>query len=243
MSETSDRDKLSELKAELSIVSQSPFIPDLDRVRSVYTAYQKNTVELLTHIQVPHSDFIIALQTRVPGENPQIYYDFHAELLRLMINYSATIGSLIDHSRRTMDGLKVTDPEVHREYSRRVAEVTESGIAAFVKDLRNYMFHYDLPSTANQTSFSQNGGGFSFDNRLNTEKLLLWEKWSVGSKVFMQGKESISLSQTITGYDELIANLYRWLFDEVPETLFKNATRKINLEMAILSLERRIVAQ
>jgi hypothetical protein len=242
VSETSDRDKLSELKAELSIVSQSPFIPDLDRVGLVYRAYQKNTVEFLTHIQVPHSDFIIALQTRAPGENPHIYFDFHAELLRLMLNYSAAIGTLIDHTRRTMDGLKVTDPEVYREYSSRKTEVAASGVAVFIKNLRNYMIHYSLPSIANQTSFSQNDGGF-FDNLLDTKTLLEWDRWGEASKVFMQDKEWISLSKTIIDYNGLIDSLYRWLFDDVPQTLYKNATRKIDLEMAILSLERRIAGQ
>lgn len=240
MDKQPDAAKLVHLRNELRKADQAPFVPDLDRVGWIYQAYTKNANELLSHIRVPHPDFQTAVETRVPGKNPQIYTEYYAELIRLLMNYSALVKALVEHSRIVERKLKVTNPVSHKEYRRRLDKILGQGITHFVQKLRDLVLHADLPTTTSEMSFSQGEPGIQFDIALDCAGLLTWSGWKHRAKAFIQEREFISLTNSIMEYDALIRPYYDWVFKEIHTVCFANATRRANLEIAIQSLERRI---
>jgi hypothetical protein len=239
MREATDDVRLAYLRKELAEVNKAPLVPDLDRSGWVYKAYQRNAADLLRYIQIPHPNFHIALQTRVPSDNPEIYNHYHAELLRLLLNYVASVMALVEHTRHMERKLQVANPETHRSYRRRLDKVIEEGVTHFVQDLRDFVLHVDLPTTSGRTSFTQ-GEGVKFDILLDAVGLLRWRRWSPKAKEYLKQTDTISLANAVIEYDRLVAAFYHWMFGELPTVLFDNARRKLDLEMAVQALESRL---
>jgi len=238
--EGAGRLRLTQLREEFRKKSQAPFVPDLDRVGWIFQAYVGNAQELMRHIRNPHPDFFLALETRAPGDQPEIYRQFTAELYRLLLNYVASTSTLIDYIRVLEGKLKDANPEVHRQILQGRKPISESDIAHFVKTMRNLMIHRDLPATRGTTSWNQHDNQIRFDTTLPISVLLERDGWYRGSKEFMNGKDQISLADTILQYDSMVQDLYGWIFRALEQVTTENAIKKINLEMEIGSLKRKL---
>ena len=184
MVDQADFTDLDALRAEFEILSNAPYIPDLDRIGWVFRAYTANANALIQHIRYPHEDPNLVNQMRMPGENPQLYIEYQSELLRQMRNYCATAAVLIEHSRQMMGKLAATNPEVVANYERHKAKVVELPVAHFIKDLRNYMIHYSLPSTGSSVSYTAEDNQVTLDIFLSSSELLKWSKWTQQSKAY-----------------------------------------------------------
>jgi hypothetical protein len=239
VNESADYVRLKQLREELKQASKAPFVPDIDRVGWTFQAYLANAQHLLKHIEQPHSDFTIAIETRVPGNRPEIYRRYQAELYRLLLNYSASTSSLVDHTRILEQKLEKSNPGAHLDLVSRRRVVSDTGVAHFVKNLRNFVLHCDLPSTAGGTSFRKGDDRYRFDTLLTTSQLLDWGGWDKESKKFLIDKDQVSLSMTVIDYDTLVQVLYQWMFQAIHQVTFENAHRKVNLDIALTSLERK----
>jgi hypothetical protein len=106
--------------------------------------------------------------------------------------------------------------------------VSDTGVAHFIKNLRNFVLHRDLPSIAGQISFSQGDDGIKSDTLLDPERLLHWRKCDSESKQFISEHNPISLSRTIiedfVRLLEFYANFKSYSLDNVCLILMQKST-------------------
>jgi hypothetical protein len=139
--------------------------------------------------------------------------------------------------------VKESNSTEYQELLQHRKQFSDTGVAHFVKNLRNFILHRDLPAISGQMSFAKGDDALRFDTLLPTHSLLLWKGWDKESKAFLAQHESISLSKTITEYGRLAAAFYNWVFKEILTVCFRNADRKVSLDLAVAALERNLKGQ
>ncbi|MFC7527547.1 hypothetical protein [Actinoplanes sp. GCM10030250] len=162
--------------------------------------------------------------------------EFFFQLAKETHNLGASVGSLIDHTRRLVESYPAG--KFRTEYETRKDLVAKSDCAAFVKNFRNYMLHYDVPPFAFQFSVRNTPQGQIEEARvqLDSAKLLAWSSWTTAAKNYIEGSGSrVDLAKTFTDYSQLIRDLYTWLMSQF-ETLHGTEIQDAN---ALISEARR----
>ncbi len=240
MSVESDKQRLVELQAMLAKAEKAPLLADLDRVGWVYQAYASNASLLYRQITDPHPDFEVAIETRVPGFKPEIYRKYYAEMIRLILNYSASAASLVDHMRILSDKMEGANPDVYEELIERRTRLADTSVNDFVKRLRNFVLHYGLPIITGQISHTQGDDRIEFDTLPDPDQLRIWGGWKGKSREYMEQNNPISLSKTIADYDDLVRPFYDWVFEELKRVCYENAKRVSDLSIGINNIEARL---
>jgi hypothetical protein len=143
---------------------------------------------------------------------------FLKEFLRLLHNYLASVNALKNHSYAIGDRY---DQELKESYSSELSNRGLDKIGSFLKELRDFTQHKDLPPVSAMTEFSQEDG---LDRSLTVDKEELLERddWNQLSRDYMEGyDEMIDLSETIEEYHDGIMELFEWfkqrIIDHFPE--------------------------
>jgi hypothetical protein len=139
---------------------------------------------------------------------------------RLLFNYLASTGALVDHSRRLMamyEGTPLFD-----DYTTRRANLSESLEAQFMKGLRNFAIHRSLPPMQHRLQFVAEPPSMTSELGLSTSALLLgkWERSEVREfiEATMDIPGQVDLRPLVTRHGEMIRELYNWLFPEFEKT-------------------------
>ncbi len=209
MSVQSDKQRLAELQLLLAKAEKAPLVADLDRVGWVYQAYATNASLLYRHITNPHQDFDVAIETRVPGFKPEIYRRYYAEMIRLIMNYSASAASLVYHMRILSDKMKGANPEVYEELIERRNWLADTSVNDFIKRLRNLCFITVFQPSPARCPIRRATDRIDFDTLLDPDQLAIWDGWKGKSKEYMEQNNPISLSKTIAEYDDLVRPFLR----------------------------------
>ena len=147
------------------------------------------------------------------------------EIGRCIHNYSAAWLSLVDHTRRVHEKLKghtLADiRDFGNEYEVRLAEYLKDTFEnVFVKDLRNYVQHREVPVPTLQFKMrrienlaSESGnplfeGGYSFE--FNSKDLEGF-KWSSRSKEYLNGNKSVPIVKIIDKHFSIMKDFYLWI--------------------------------
>ncbi|MEW1587199.1 hypothetical protein AB0283_17390 [Micromonospora vinacea] len=176
--------------------------------------FEENLADLLTLLDwaLKEENAIELMQNvRPTGVREKFFF----RLVRYNHNFVASVGSLVDHTRRFMQDYEGS--QFLAEYTNLKDGLIAEGCANFLKDLRNYMLHKGVPPFVITTRIRNTPLGQLTRSRVlfNVAELLDWDKWSSGSKRFIRAAETeIDLRDTVSAYADLVRKLYRWLFEQ-----------------------------
>jgi len=139
---------------------------------------------------------------------------FLREFLRLLHNYLASVYSLIEHTR--MFCKELNNVELNSEYIVKLKELQNHVCVRFVRDLRTYSQHIQLPIISAKLSFTS-GSELKQQILLSSEELLKWNKWHKDSKKYIESLKEIDLKAVLSEFQTLIKCFYEWLYQKVTE--------------------------
>lgn len=212
-----ERDRrIGELNQQIALHRAVRSRSDWDSLRRVRQAYVTNSQHLSNVLANPDSDSTILtalISEDQEGGFRQMYYD---ELFRSLHNYLAMITTSTDHARNLMKRYELTDFYV--QYKDRVALLANLPLASFLKGLRNYLTHHDVPPLVMAFRVHRPESGPVFQVTLDSEKLLEWKGWKERAKLFLRSNNEIVLLDCVTEYTEQVSYLYDWISSQY-ETL------------------------
>ena len=107
-------------------------------------------------------------------DDPFSHADLLGEAERLLHNVLTAMSTRVDQQRRFMTAYFGDDPVLMQEYRNRVAsDFTASAEAAFLKGLRNYIAHRQLPVAQSQEAYTAQSVQITFI--LTAAPLLEWD--------------------------------------------------------------------
>lgn len=136
--------------------------------------------------------------------------------MRALLNYVASAGGLIDHSRRIMRGRSGPIVDAFEE---RKAELLTHPEVPFLKDLRNFVLHHALPFIGNEIHLQPRSGVIATSEiKLSTTDLLGGDRWTRESKAFIESAgDVVPLRPLIQRHSELMRELNLWLYEQLAD--------------------------
>lgn len=136
------------------------------------------------------------------------------ETTRRLYNYISSISSLADHTMRLSKDYEGSD--FYCEYKNRLSQVNQLSEFAFLKDLRNYAAHYQIPPIGYIIGTNRLiDRKESFLPVIYTGDLFDYEGWSKGSKQYMiDNFPEIELIKLVHTYAQAINGFYVWFFEQ-----------------------------
>jgi len=169
-----------------------------------------NEIILLNYLKAPiESGKIRKRLIKSAGES-----QYRVEATRRLYNYLSSIASLADHTRNLLKSYEGQEFAV--EYATRLRLVTGLKEFAFLKDLRNYAAHYQIPPIGYIVGTSNLiDSDVAFLPLIYTGDLFDYDGWSTGSKRYMKENfPNIELIKLVSVYAQSINDLYEWLFEQ-----------------------------
>lgn len=124
------------------------------------------------------------------------------EVLRLVHNLVAAVGTTIDHNRRT---LRKAYPQeslhpVWCAFRTSIEPFQQDGELRFVQDLRDFVLHRALPDAVANMHWNRDSGT-DYSIRFNSVTLLEWDRWSASTRAFIeQSGESLTFRPSVQRY-------------------------------------------
>jgi hypothetical protein len=178
-----------------------------------WTTFARNTTELIDLLNRA-ADLTLALTLMNDDRQAD---GFWPELDQRLHNQLASMGTLIDHSRRLIKYYRPDAPTLAAEYEAHKASVIATDEAAFLGDLRNYLLHYSLPAVVQ--TLTMGAGTARHAIKLSSPRLLEWDNWSPQAHAYLSGfgpRDGPVLGADIAAYSNAMRGFYTWLFDQRP---------------------------
>lgn len=143
----------------------------------------------------------------------------HGELLgeaeRLLHNVLTAMSTRVDQQRRFMSVYFSDDPILMQEHRDRVAsDFKASTEATFLKGLRHFITHRQLPVAQSQEIYTARSVRISFS--LSTAPLLEWDGWNTGTRAWIAGHgEHVPIVDIVDTYARVADEFDRWLADRI----------------------------
>lgn len=157
-------------------------------------------------------------QVRETGRFVEDDVAFSTRLAQWLFNYLSSVAALADHARNTVAASSMTQ-EIQEEYDQRVQDsFRDEPRAVFLRQLRNYMLHYRLPTTIStwDETGKESESISNSDVMLELDSMREWDGWSPAAKTFMQNEGSRTrLLPLVSRYADSVFALYRWLLPEL----------------------------
>lgn len=187
--------------------------------------FNGNYRELINHLNI-HNDPQNSLEL-LGIRNKQKLHAFQREIIRLLHNYIASSLSLTDHARNHYKELYFKNnlfPEYQNEINERF---TNNTLAVFIKDLRQYMQHYQSPGVSSRLQYKKGEPDFIIKLLLPLEDIKKYSGWHSYSKKFLEEQQDdIDLLDIIEKYHNLIVDFYDW-FSSRQAIIHKEDERKV----------------
>ena len=147
--------------------------------------------------------------------NPQAHDDLLSEVERLLHNVLMALSTRIDQQRAFMNRHFADEADLMAEYGAGVkSHFGGYAPVGFLRDLRNYLTHYQLPVSQSQQTFSQDS--FSVTFILVRKALLEWSGWTSSAKKWLQAQTAdIRIVEVIDGYARISGTFDKWLHDRI----------------------------
>jgi hypothetical protein len=145
---------------------------------------------------------------------PRAHDDLLNEAERLLHNVLTAMSTRVDQQRRFIGKFFADDPDLTKDYLDRVAAFTASPEAVFMKGLRNYMTHMQLPAAQSQQEYTATSLRITFV--LPSAPLLEWDGWNADTRAWIAGQGAgVAIVDVVDIYAQLADGLDRWLADRI----------------------------
>jgi hypothetical protein len=161
---------------------------------------------LVARLQDPSVSLLI-----MDVRDPDAHDDLLSEAERLLHNVPTAMSTRLDQQRRFMDKHFQDDPALMTEYREKIASsFTPSPEAAFLKGLRNYITHRQLPVAQSRQTIGQES--FTVTFVLPGEPLLAWDGWNSSVRAWIVGQdEAIRIMDAVDTYACITGEFDTWL--------------------------------
>jgi hypothetical protein len=204
--------------------------------RSVYAVLIPNRDELISLLTQPSHDANLAVELFQNMWRPDVRVRFEGAVMRALLNYVASAGALVEHTRRIMRGR--SGPTVD-EFERKKREVISTPEVLVVQGLRNYVLHHSLPFIGHEVRMQPEPGvAATGEIRLSVQQLVDWDGWSPPARQFiLSAGDALALRPVIELHGELVSRLNLWLCQQLSAAnapALAQANRLIDERNAIL---------
>ncbi len=138
-----------------------------------------------------------------------------SEAERLLHNVLMAMSTRVDQQRCFMEEHFQDDLALMNEYRGKVVSMfTDDVEAKFLKGLRNYITHAELPVAQSRQTFSRESFEITFT--LPAEPLLAWSRWSGELRAWIAGQgEAIVIVDVVDTYARKAGEFDKWLFERI----------------------------
>ena len=184
-----------------------------DRVMRMGYVFQGNVAQyksLVAGLQDPGMSLPI-----MDVRNPDAHDQLLSEAERLLYNVLTSMSTRVDQQRAFMERYLGDDAALMKEYRDRVASAFMGDpVTTFLKGLRNYITHHQLPAA--QTRQTLGGESFSITFILPCEPLLRWDKWSSDTRRWIDGcGEAVPIVDVVDCYARTAGTFDRWVYERI----------------------------
>ena len=148
-------------------------------------------------------------------DDPVAHADLLGEAERLLHNVLTAMSTRVDHQRNFMTTHFGDDPVLMQEYRDRLAsDFKASAEAEFLKRLRNYIAHKQLPVAVSQEAYTARSVQVTF--ALTAAPLLEWDGWNVGTRAWIADYGMyVPIVNVVDTYAQVADAFDRWLMDRI----------------------------
>jgi hypothetical protein len=147
--------------------------------------------------------------------NRHAHDDLLSEAERLLHNVLTAMSTRVDQQRHFINKQFADDPVLTSEYRERIASsFTPSAEAAFLKDLRNYITHRQIPVAQSKHTFGPESYEITFI--LPSEPLLTWDGWNGAVRKWIIGRgEAVPIVDVVGTYARVAGDFDKWLYGRI----------------------------
>lgn len=201
-------DELSRLIKERDESAANLRLGKLRLIEYSFDIFQGNYTELIELITEYDKD-ILAWDLR----NRYQLGILQKRISRLLFNFTASVMSLVDHTRIVYDESKRNNREIVGYEEMKVKYFVTDGTHQFLQKLRNYIIHKQIPDIGAGFSFSTESGNKQY-LYLNKEELLDGFSWGpVAGSLLDSQESSIDIKPLISNYFQHVCEFHSWLRD------------------------------
>lgn len=189
---------------------------------NVFNGNAEELFELLSH-----NNGNEMLSQLLPREARVERMGFMLIVARKLHNFVAAAGTLIDHTRRFVTAVgKNTDFETEHAAAIR-ASFGDHGVSQFIRKLRNYVVHRDLPLITQQFHWTNASKKIRMATALSRDSLLEWKDWGSVANAWLQAQPThIDLDRVAREYTTNVRSFH--------ETFAKRATAFLATDLEFL---------
>jgi hypothetical protein len=181
--------------------------------RTINAVFVLNLRTLLAVLIRPTQDQALAAELFQNMRRGDIREGYEAAVTNTLHNYVAGSATLVDHTRRVMDGR--TGP-IAEEFELRKKRVASDHEVLFIKNLRNFVLHRVHPFLGHTVTVADQSGRITGEIELSRTDLLTWDRWSSPARAFIRDQpERIPLRPIVQHHAGLMVELHNWLHDQL----------------------------
>jgi hypothetical protein len=182
--------------------------------RTIYAVLIPNRDDLLSLLDRAANDVNLAVELFQNVRRPVVRRRFEGAVMRGLHNYTASAGTLVDHSRRIMRG---REGPIVEEFARRKRQVMDNPEVPFVHMLRNYVLHHSLPFIGHEVRIQPRPGVVATSEiKLSVRELTEWDGWTAPARRFIDSHdEALPLRPVVEAHAGLVIELNLWLYEQL----------------------------
>ncbi|WP_129799019.1 hypothetical protein [Streptomyces sp. F001] len=211
--EGADRSSLVEWQRRLQASPGFRAIALKNRVKRIGYVFQGNVAQ--------YKSFVAGLQDPTVStpimdvRNPDVHDDLLSEAERLLHNVLTAMSTRVDQQRRFVEKQFQDDPVLTQEYREKAAATFRSDPQAnFLKGLRNYITHAQLPVAQSRQTLGRESCALTF--LLPCEPLLAWDRWNGPMRTWIaEWGEAVEVVDVVDAYARMAGEFDKWLFDRI----------------------------
>jgi hypothetical protein len=202
-------DRMSQLRKELDTMPAVQNFRNINRFKVCIYVFETNANVLLEYLNKILSATFNAEQFF--SSESTLENDAHNEIARLLHNFFSSAFTLIDNSYSFYDRFYKYSGNF-QDYKLEITKRFENNaLCCFVKDLRHFIQHVQIPTVSIFRHFDEQNGG-RYEIKIKKSELLLFKEWSNPSKEFLnQLKDSLDIYDLVNNYKTSIINFYEWV--------------------------------
>jgi len=178
-------------------------------LRRMASVHRQNASELSAVVHRLTENVQLAVEM-VQNVNPRTVREaVEAELDQRLHNYVSSTTSLIDQTRRLMNGYPCSS--IAAAYVDRKDKLVSVPVVGFMRCLRNFVLHRALPFVGYTLKVTQQD--WESQVRLSTKTLREWDGWTALATQYLdQSGEAVDLRSAVDDHISLFDELWSWLF-------------------------------